>query len=62
MIIMMFTFFLLCSVTWSDIAGTQYKPGALVVVQTNLMPQFGVIDDITVVNSEELVLFHVSSS
>ena len=53
---------MVCSVTWSDIAGTQYKPGALVVVQTNLMPQFGVIDDIIVVNSEELVLFHVLSS
>ena len=49
-------YFLLCYVVsnaWSDIAWTQYKPGALVVVQTNLMPQFGVIDDIIVVNSEE---------
>ena len=57
-----FLLYMVCSVTWSDIAGTQYKPGALVVVQNNLMPQFGVIDDIIVVNSKELVLFHVSSS
>ena len=40
------------SVTWVDIRGTCYKPGAVVIVQTNLMPQFGLIDEIVVIDVE----------
>ena len=40
------------SATWVDIRGTYYKPGAVVIVHSNLMPQFGLIDEILVIDVE----------
>ena len=40
------------SVTWAEINGTLYKPGAFVVVQSDLMPQFGKIEDIVIIDTD----------
>ena len=44
----------LFSVAWTEINGIRYKPGAFLVVQTDLISQFGKINDI--VSSLELML------
>ena len=43
----------LFSVAWTEINGIRYKPGPFLVVQSDLMPQFGKIKDIVVVDTEE---------
>ena len=38
------------SVTWIEITGTQYSHGNVVVIDTDLVPEFGIIEDIIVNN------------
>ena len=36
------------SVTWIEITGTRYSHGNVVVIDTDLVPEFGIIEDIIV--------------
>ena len=41
------------SCTWTDYNGIRYKTGGFVVIENSLMPLFGKITDIIVINTEE---------
>ena len=43
-------FLLFYSVTWVEITGTHYSHGSVVVLGTDLLPKFGIIEDIFVDN------------
>ena len=39
--------------SWIEIDGTVYKPGSVVVLTSSLMPQFGIITDILMLNIDD---------
>jgi hypothetical protein len=43
-------------IKWVEIYGTTYKKGGVVVLDMNLLPEFGVITDIIVFNTDEFYL------
>ena len=42
--------------TWVEINGTVYKKGAVIVVDMDLLPHFGIIHDIAVFNTDDFFL------
>ena len=44
----MLIFSILCRITWANIGGTNYHKEGVVVLQSNLVPLFGIITDIMV--------------
>ena len=48
---------LLFRLQWVEINGTRYKKGGVVVLDMDLLPEFGVISDIIVFNTNEFYLF-----
>ena len=49
----MYTLYLYYRVSWTKINGTMYKPGAVVVLHSSLLPTFGEIVEIVVFNVDE---------
>lgn len=45
------------SVKWAEINGTTYKFGAIVVINSDLMPEFGKIVDILIIHQDSSCLF-----
>ena len=45
----------MCSVTWIEITGTRYSHGNVVVIDTDLVPVFSIIEDIIV---DELMCYY----
>ena len=47
---------LLFRLQWIEMNGTRYKKGGVVVLDMDLLPEFGVISDIIVFNTDEFYL------
>lgn len=50
-------------ISWVEVDGITYKKGVVIVVGMDLVPEFGIIDDIIVFNTDEIffVLQNVST-